>query len=275
MSFSEFALAFIVLSVCMSAVMALAWVVQHKTGNTGWIDTVWTFGLGLLGASAALSIAGFDTSGRGWLIAGLMVLWALRLGLHIAHRSSSIGTDPRYEALRAEWGAHAPKRMFVLLQKQALVSIPLAVTIYLAVHNPTELWRVLDIAAVALFLAAAGGEALADHQLRVFRNSNPPRQAVCDQGLWAWSRHPNYFFQWLMWVAIAMLAIGPWLWGWMALAGPVVMYWLLTRISGVPPLEEHMLQTRGAAFEAYQKRTSPFFPIPPALFQYFVKSAGS
>lgn len=275
MSFSEFALAFIALSVCMSAVMALAWLVQHKTGNTGWIDTVWTFGLGLLGAGAALSPAGFETSGRGWLIAGLMVLWALRLGLHIAHRSSSIGTDPRYEALRAEWGADAPKRMFVLLQKQALVSIPLAVTIYLAAHNPTELWRVLDIAAVALFLAAAGGEALADHQLRVFRNSNPPRQAVCDQGLWAWSRHPNYFFQWLMWVAIALLAIGPWLLGWVALAGPVVMYWLLTRISGVPPLEEHMLQTRGTAFEAYQKRTSPFFPIPPALFQYFTKSAGS
>ncbi len=271
MSFSEFLLAIVALSVCLSAAMAIAWLVQHKTGNTGWIDTVWTFGLGAIGIGAALLPNGWDTSARGWLVATLLLTWALRLGFHIAHRSSSIGTDPRYEKLRADWGDDANSRMFVLLQQQALVSIPLAVTVYLAAHNPDALWRTLDAIAVSLFVVAAGGEALADRQLRQFRDSNPPRQAVCDRGLWSWSRHPNYFFQWLMWVAFALLAVGSWAWGWLALCGPVVMYWLLTQISGIPPLEEHMLRTRKSAFEAYQKRTSQFFPLPPWLFQHFAQ----
>jgi steroid 5-alpha reductase family enzyme len=193
----------------------------------------------------------------------MIAAWALRLGGHIAHRSSGIQDDPRYAQLIEGWGTDARKQMFVLLQKQALVSIPLAMTLFLSAHNPEPLWRVLDVAALSLVALAAAGEAIADHQLRGFRSMHPQRTAVCDEGLWAWSRHPNYFFEWLMWVAFALLAIDYSLIGWLAIAGPLAIYWLLTQVSGIPPLEEHMLRTRGEAFRRYQARTSAFFPLPP------------
>ncbi len=255
--------AVLALSIGLSLVMTLAWVVQQRTGNSGWVDTIWTFGLGVIGVTAALWPDAAEGNGRQWLVAGLIAMWALRLGGYIAHRSSGIQDDPRYAALIAGWGADARRQMFMLLQKQALVSIPLSMTLFLAAHTAQPLWRVLDVAAVALFLVAAAGEALADHQLRRFRVAHPQRTAVCDEGLWAWSRHPNYFCEWLMWVGFALLAIGPSPAGWLAIAGPAAIYWLLTQISGIPPLEAHMLRTRGDAFRRYQERTSAFFPWPP------------
>lgn len=252
-----------VLSVALSLVMTLAWAVQQRTGNSGWVDTMWTFGLGAIGIAAALWPDPATANGRQWLVAVMIAAWALRLGGHIAHRSSGIQNDPRYAQLIEGWGTDARKQMLILLQKQALVSIPLATTLFLAAHNPEPLWRTLDVAAVALFSLAAAGEALADHQLRRFRSRHQRRTAVCDEGLWAWSRHPNYFFEWLMWVAFALLAIDYSLIGWFAFAGPLAIYWLLTQVSGIPPLEEHMLRTRGDAFRRYQARTSAFFPLPP------------
>ncbi len=89
------------------------------------------------------------------------------------------------------------------------------------------------------------------------------RGAVADTGLWGWSRHPNYFFEWLGWFGYFAIAVtpgyGP---GWLALIGPAMMYWLLVHASGIPPLEKHMLATRGDAFRAYQARVSAFFPWP-------------
>lgn len=254
--------ALLAMSAALSLVMTVAWVIQQRTGNSGWIDTVWTFGLGGIGIAAALWPAA-DTTGRQWLVAGLIAAWALRLGAHIAHRSSGLAEDPRYAQLIAQWGTDARRQMFILLQKQALVSIPMALTLYLAAHNLDPLWRASDVVAVVMFVIAAAGEALADHQLRSFRARHPQRSAVCDDGLWAWSRHPNYFFEWMMWVAFALLAIGSSPYGWLAIAGPLAIYWLLTTISGIPPLEEHMLRTRGDAFRRYQQRTSAFFPLPP------------
>jgi steroid 5-alpha reductase family enzyme len=118
-----------------------------------------------------------------------------------------------------------------------------------------------------VLLAAIAGEALADGQLRQFRADPGNRGRVCDIGLWGWSRHPNYFFEWLGWVAYPLLAIdlrGDYPFGWLALSAPAFMYWLLVYVSGVPPLEQQMLRSRGAAYREYQGRVSAFFPLPPA-----------
>jgi steroid 5-alpha reductase family enzyme len=116
-----------------------------------------------------------------------------------------------------------------------------------------------------LFIAIAG-EAIADRQLRKFRAGPAHRDGVCDVGLWAWSRHPNYFFEWLGWVAYPLFAIDPggdYWWGWLAILAPVFMYQVLVHLSGIPPLEQHMLRSRGEAFQKYQARVSAFFPFPP------------
>lgn len=258
----------IAVAISLALVMSGAWLIWRRTGNSGWVDTVWTFGLGGVGiVGAFLAPASVEaTAWRPVLIAGLVTLWALRLGAHIARRTRGIEDDPRYAKLLEGWGEDAPRQMYLLLQKQALVSIPLAVSILLAAWNPDAAFRTLDLIGVLVLLVGMCGEALADHQLGRFRQDLSNRGRVCDVGLWRWSRHPNYFFEWVCWLAFPLLAApvsATYAWGWLALAGPLCMYWLLRHVSGVPPLELHMLESRGAAYRAYQARTSPFFPLPP------------
>ncbi|RYE88632.1 MAG: DUF1295 domain-containing protein, partial [Hyphomicrobiales bacterium] len=108
--------------------------------------------------------------------------------------------------------------------------------------------------------AAGAGAA----QLTAFKRKPQNRGKVCDTGLWGLSRHPNYFFEWLFWVAYPLIGIGYDL-GWVALLAPALMYWLLVHASGIPPLEAHMMRTRPEAFAAYKRRVRPFWPIPKAL----------
>lgn len=262
MTIASFAAAVLFTGAAMSAFMALATVIDRRTGNSGWIDVVWTFGLGATGVAGALLPFGTGTMPRRWLVAGLASVWALRLGLHIARRTSGIAEDPRYAKLKRDWGDDAPRQMARLLQLQALVSLPLALGVVLAAHNPAPApgWR--DVAGVIVFACGLAGGALADRQLRAFIRSG--RGGVCDRGLWAWSRHPNYFFECVLWSSYAVIAPGPgYPLGWLAWLAPACITLLLTRISGIPPLEDHMLAKHGAAYRAYQDRTSALIPLPP------------
>src|ERR1700737_4933978 len=113
------ALAAIALS--LSVLMAIAWLVQQRTGNSGWVDTIWTFSVGLVGAGSALwPVAGAAPNPRQWLVAALVTIWSLRLGLHIAARTAGIPDDPRYAAFAKEWGVDSPRKMFIFLQNQGL-----------------------------------------------------------------------------------------------------------------------------------------------------------
>lgn len=259
-----FLVTLLVVALALCAGMSLAWVAWRRTGNSGWVDTVWTFSVGAVGLTGAvLAPAGSDAlASRRAMVAAFSAVWALRLGLHIAQRTRGIADDPRYAALLKGWGADAPRQMFILLQKQALVSIPLGLAMVLAAANPEPALRVQDWLALLVMIVAVAGEAIADSQLRSFASNPSNRGKVCDVGLWRWSRHPNYFFEWLGWIAYPLLAIGAWQWGWIALAAPACMYWLLVYVSGIPPLEQHMLATRGDAYRSYQARTSAFFPLP-------------
>ncbi|MGO4404394.1 DUF1295 domain-containing protein [Bosea sp. RAF48] len=242
--------------------MALATVIERRTGNSGWIDVVWTFGVGATGVVAALLPFGAGPMSRRLLVAALALAWALRLGLHIARRTSGIAEDPRYAKLKRGWGSDAPRQMVRLLQIQALVSIPLVLGIVLAAHNtaPSLAWR--DLAGIVIFVVGLAGGAVADGQLHAFARSGTG--GVCDRGLWRWSRHPNYFFECLLWCCYAVIApAAGYPWGWLALLAPACITLLLTRISGIPPLEEHMLAKHGAAYRDYQRRTSALIPLPP------------
>jgi steroid 5-alpha reductase family enzyme len=119
---------------------------------------------------------------------------------------------------------------------------------------------------LAVAIVALAGEGVADRQLQAFSADAANKCKIMDRGLWAWSRHPNYFFEWLGWWAYVLIAVGPtglWPWGWLALSAPAFMWWLLVHASGIPPLERHMVRSRGDAFRAYQRRVNAFFPGPP------------
>ena len=257
--------ALVAIALSLSVLMAGAWVVQQRTGNSGWVDTIWTFSVGLVGAASALwPLATGALMARQWLVAALVAIWSLRLGLHIAVRTAAISDDPRYAAFAQEWGLNAPRRMFLFLQNQALGSIPLVFAIFVAAHFPSEMMRWRDYFAAFVLLVAIVGEAVADSQLKQFRESPGHHGRVCDIGLWRWSRHPNYFFQWLGWLAYPIIAISPdYGWGWASLLAPAFMYWILVHVTGVPPLEAQMLRSRGERYRDYQLRTSVFFLLPP------------
>jgi steroid 5-alpha reductase family enzyme len=253
------------IAVALSALMAGAWAVQQRTGNSGWVDTIWTFSLGLVGASSALwPVGGAAPITRQWLVAALVVIWSLRLGAHIAARTAKISDDPRYAAFAKEWGANSPRKMFIFLQNQGFGSIPLVFSIFVASRFPDHALRLQDTLGALILLIGIAGESLADAQLKRFRENPANKGRVCDIGLWRWSRHPNYFFEWFGWLAYPVIAISPDnLWGWAALLAPLFMYWILVHVTGIPPLEQQMLRSRGDRYRDYQTRTSMFFPLPP------------
>jgi steroid 5-alpha reductase family enzyme len=254
-------------ALALSIVMALAWKIQHASGKTGSIDAFWTLGTG--GCAFLLALAAGDfghfSHWRQILVAVLAGMWSLRLGLYIVQRAGHSGDDPRYRRLIEGWGSDAPRRMFRFLQMQALVGTILVLSIALAAANPDPELRIRDYAGILILASAIGGEAIADEQLRRFKAETGNRLSVCDVGLWNLSRHPNYFFEWLAWIAYPVIAIdfaGLNPFGWLALSAPAVMYWVLVHVSGIPLLEAHMLESRGETFRAYQRRTRAFFPLP-------------
>ena len=258
------AAAIAVMAIVMSAIMAMAWAIELRTGNSGWVDVTWTFGVGLTGALAVALPFGAGPLERRLLVAAMAIAWALRLGLHIAGRTRGITDDARYAKLRQDWGDQASYQMFRFLQIQAGASVPLVLGIVLAANRPGPLgWQ--DLLGLAVFAAGWIGGGLADRQLAAFIRDPNKKGPICDVGLWAWSRHPNYFFECVLWASYAVMALSfsGYPLGWLALGAPAFMTLLLTRVSGIPPLEEHMLRKHGAAFAAYQARTSAFIPLPP------------
>ncbi len=251
----------------LSIAMAAAWALAMRTRNGGWADTFWTFSIGIAGVTAALwpTAQGAGPSSRQLLVAALAALWSLRLGLHIAARTRSAPEDARYAELRRMWGAAHAVRLFWFLEVQALAALPLLLAIVLAAHRPDGL-SAADVIGALIVIVGIVGEAIADRQLARFKASPRNKGRLCDTGLWAWTRHPNYFFEWVVWLGWPVIATdisGAYPQGLLALSAPALMYVLLVHVSGIPPLEAHMARFRGEAFALYQARTPSFFPRPP------------
>jgi steroid 5-alpha reductase family enzyme len=252
--------AIIVLALLCAGAMALAWRVAVTSGRSGWADTFWSLTVGVAGIVAAVWPLG-DLTVRNWLVALLVAFWSGRLGLHIARRTLKGSDDPRYAELKRGWGDNYQPQLLIFLEIQAAVALVLAVAVMAAASSPAPL-GLGDVLGLLIAIAAIIGESIADAQLSRFARNPSNSGKVCETGLWAWSRHPNYFFEFLYWVALVPIGIGHG-WGWVTLAAPIMMFVLLRYVSGVPPLEQHMLRSRGPTFTAYQQRVPAFFPRPP------------
>ena len=234
--------------------------------NGGWTDVFWTYGTGVTLALAALvPVAGRSSPDpRQMLVAALVALWSLRLGAYVARRVAKGPEDSRYATLRGEWGARFQSHMFLLMIVQSPASALLAVSVLLAAREPQPSLGLRYLLGAAVLLAAIAGEGVADGQMMRFKAIAANKGKVCDTGLWAWSRHPNYLFEALGWIAYPVIALEP---GrpvtWAAWTAPVVMLLLLRFGTGVPPLEAAQLRSKGDAYRRYQARVSPFLPRPP------------
>ena len=152
--------------------------------------------------------------------------------------------------------------MFIFLQNQGLGSIPLVFAIFVAARFPSDALRLQDCLGALILLGGIAGEALSDAQLKRFREDPANNGRVCDVGLWRWSRHPNYFFEWTIWVGYAVFALAS-PGGWIALAMPALMLHFLINVTGLKATEEQALRTKGERYRTYQARTSGFIPWIP------------
>lgn len=253
----------------LSLLMMLAWLHQGRLGNAGWVDVFWTAGTGLAGLAFAL--VPLDAPGtltpRQILVALLELAWSFRLLLYSVGRASRGRENARHANLRRHWGLQFQRRFFGLLQLKALAALVLSLAVFAAARNPEPWLGTMDWIGAGIVVVSIMGAGVADHQLRRFRRDDPGERGICDRGLWAWSRHPNYFFEWLGWAAYPLIAVAPpaeYSWGWGALAAPIAMYWLLVHVWGIPYAEPQLVARCGDAYRTYRARTSAFFPVRPS-----------
>lgn len=252
-------LALLLVGVLAAVVMAGGWQWQRRRNNAGIVDVLWSACVG--GSALLLAAIGDGAWQARAVLAVLGGLWGARLALHLWHRVRSEPEDGRYRHLRAHWQGHQGK-FFLFFMAQALLVVLFALPFAAAARSPQHTAWPWLAAALAIWIASVAGEALADRQLARFRADPANRGRTCRTGLWRYSRHPNYFFEWLHWFAYIALAVGS-PWAWLAWSGPVVMYVFLRFISGIPYTEAQALRTRGEDYRAYQRSTPMLFPWFP------------
>ncbi|MEO8483562.1 MAG: DUF1295 domain-containing protein [Acidobacteriota bacterium] len=243
-------------AVALAVLMTGFWLIHLRLRNAAIVDVGWALGLPILACWYATRL---QPGPRGWLLAGLVIVWGLRLAAYLlVTRVIGHGEDGRYVELRRGWGERAGRYFFVFFQAQVLLDLVLSLPILLVMRERAPV-GVVEQVAVVVWAIALGGEAIADRQLAAFRRSAHGRGAVCERGLWAYSRHPNYFFEWLIWVAYAIYASTA-AWGWLGWTAPALMLYFLFRVTGIPATEAQALRSRGDAYRRYQQTTSAFVP---------------
>jgi steroid 5-alpha reductase family enzyme len=248
--------------VALAVMFAGCYVLSRRLDNYGIVDIAWSY--------AFAGLAGFYAAfGSGWpvrraILATMVGVWSVRLGTHLLIRVSKYHPqeDTRYQQLRRDWAVNFDAKMFRFFQFQGVSVVLLGIPFLLIARHTTPHLLPFEIAGLVLWIAALAGEATADAQLAAFKRDPANRGRVCAVGLWRYSRHPNYFFEWLIWVAYFVFALAA-PFGWLAVISPIVILYLLLRVTGIPMAEEQSLRSKGDAFRKYQAETSAFVPLPP------------
>ena len=242
--------------------MLLLWLLQLRTRNAGIVDVGWTLALGGL----AISFALVSQEGWGWrraIVGVLGALWAGRLSWHLlTDRILGKPEEGRYVTLRKKWSRHVDTSFWIFFQSQALLAVILSVPFLLATTRPEAAFDRWDVAGLFLWILGWTGESIADRQLSRWKSDVANRNRTCRVGLWRYTRHPNYFFEWLIWCSYALLALNA-PGGWLALTAPLLILYFVLKVTGIPPTEAQAVKSRGEDYRRYQRTTSAFFPWFP------------
>ena len=242
----------------VAALMFALWVIHLWIRNAGIADVGWAAALAILAMYYALEGPGYYA--RKWAIATMAGFWGLRLAAYLfVSRVAGKPEEGRYVQLRREWKTHLPLRFLFFFEFQALLTVVLSLPFLAASLNPRAPLGKLEKIGAAIWLVSICGEAVADYQLNRFRKNPENRGRTYRRGLWGYSRHPNYFFEWMIWVGYAVFALGS-PWGWLGLISPALMLYLLLGTTGIAATEAQALRTRGLEYRAYQRTTSTFVP---------------
>jgi steroid 5-alpha reductase family enzyme len=239
--------------------MLVVWGIALRISNLGIVDIAWSYAFLPIGAVFALETNGDPV--RRCLVAGMAGIWSLRLGTHVGLRvmRAHPKEDVRYGKFRGEWGPKLKSTSFAFFQIQAISIAALSMIFLVPCMNPRTEITPLEWAGAAIWLVALAGESLADAQLKHFKANSANAGRICQSGLWNYSRHPNYFFEWLVWVGFFVFA-----WdspgGCFTVLCPGLMLFFLLRVTGIPLTEEFSVKSKGDAYRDYQHTTSAFVP---------------
>ena len=246
----------ILAAAAIAGAMLALWLLSLALEDSSIVDIFWGLGFVLV-AWVVVGQAGW--SPRGALAVALVSAWGIRLAVHLAVRNIGKGEDPRYRAMRSARGsAWWWKSLFIVFAFQGVLMWVVSLPLQQAILRGGPLGPV-DALATVVFLAGLFFEAVGDWQLVRFKAEPANRGRVMDRGLWRYTRHPNYFGDFLVWWGLYGLALAAG--AWWTVVGPLLMSVLLLRVSGVTLLEQGMRSRPG--YEEYVRRTSTFFPRPP------------
>lgn len=236
------------------------WLIQLWTRDAGLVDVVWTASLGVMAIEYA--VLGTAPIVVRVVMAVLAVTWSGRLAVYLAWRMRGAPEDSRYAAARQAWGAVANHYLLAFFILQAVIAAVLSLSFWVVATRLNAPPAILYPIAALIAVGSIVGEGIADAQLARFKRDPANRGSVCSRGLWRYSRHPNYFFESLHWLAYMVLAIGAGLWA-LTLISPILMAVLLLKISGIPTIESKSAADKRAGYDEYVATTSALIPWPP------------
>ncbi|QDK36883.1 DUF1295 domain-containing protein [Bdellovibrio sp. NC01] len=248
--------------VVMVLLMTLTWRFAKRWNNYSIVDVIWPLSFSVVGGLYYLTSEGWWL--RKALVLAVVMLWSLRLSFFLGRRvySHHPAEDSRYKTLRQDYGTNLVWRFFLFFQYQGISVVLLSIVFLMPLRNSAENLNGLEIAGLLLSLLSLFGESIADAQAQKFKTNPANHSKVCDVGLWKYSRHPNYFFESMIWWGFYVTALGT-PGGAYTVYAPLIILFILVKVTGIPPSETQALQKRGDAYREYQSRTSAFVPWFP------------
>ncbi len=239
-----------------ASLMCLVWLYYRVTNNPSVVDVAWSLGHWLAG-SIFLFASGINQ--RSLLLWIFLTIWALRLAAYLYWTRIRVGiVDKRYTQLSQQWRMAPSLGFFLNFQMQAVLIILVVCSLYINGQSHDSSIGLLQLFGLLIVGLAIALETIADLQLRRFVQSH--KGQVCNVGLWQYCRHPNYYFEWLVWVGFAITAL-PLSYGFIGMLSPLTLYIIMTQITG-PMTEQGSLASKGQAYSDYQASVPMFFPRP-------------
>jgi steroid 5-alpha reductase family enzyme len=241
--------------------MTVIWIWATKIKNAGIVDIVWAFDFAMIAIITWVLADGAPL--RKSIVGILTILWSLRLGSYLLKRVGSHldEEEGRYRQLRAEWAPHVNLKFFVFFQMQGISNVILCTPFFISSLNPEPMLSVLEYTGACIWFLSVIGEGLADWQLQQFKKDPINKGKVCQYGLWNYSRHPNYFFQLMIWIGVCIFSLSS-PYGWISIICPLSIGYLIFKVTGIPMTEEQAIRSKGESYVAYQRTTSKFVPWP-------------
>jgi steroid 5-alpha reductase family enzyme len=245
----------------VAAMMFVLWLIFLVTDNAAIVDVGWAGGLATLAVFYAFRADGMHL--RQLVIAAMACIWGGRLALYLLFtRVIGQPEEGRYVQLRRDWKTNIRAKFLAFFEFQALLCVLLSGPFLFPALNKQPQLSWIEITGAGIWLIGMVGEALADFQLSRFKKNPGSRGRTCRIGLWRLSRHPNYFFEWLIWMGFAVFALGS-PYGYVGLLSPALILYFLLRVTGIPATEAQAIRSKGDDYREYQRTTSAFVPWFP------------